>query len=358
MNITPDWNRVVNTIRCQPTDRVPLSEVLIAYEIQGKFLGRPVGPDDLAAQVEFWSSAGYDYIPLNIGMMEPGKVTENSPISKVLKKLHESDDPNSSQGDDKNWNLEVASFIHNERDFEAFPWAELADLDFSKLSGASALLPPGMKAIGVSGKIFTLTWMLMGFNNFAMAVIKDTPLLRAIFEKVAQIQLSALDTILAMPHVGGIWVVDDLAYNSGPIISLKHLEKFVFPWYKEIARRCHLADKLFFLHSDGKLDALIPSFIDIGLDVIQPVDPTCNDIVKIKEHVAGKLCIVGNVPNDMLQDGKPEDIQKYVRTLLAKVAPGGGFMLGSGNSVPDWAKFENYQALRETALAEGIYQAK
>ncbi|MDR1296904.1 MAG: hypothetical protein LBO05_05930 [Deltaproteobacteria bacterium] len=358
MRPQPDWNRVVKAVRFGEPDRVPLSEVLVAYEIQSQFLGRPVGPDDLRGQVDFWSGAGYDYIPLNIGMMEPGKVTENSHVSKILKKMAASDDPNTKgaeAGDDKKWNLEVSSFIHDMAQFEAFPWEELARLDFSKLEKVAPLLPPGMKAVGVSGKIFTLTWMLMGFNNFAMALVKDTPLLNAVFEQVARIQLSALDTILAMPHVGGIWVVDDLAYNSGPIVSVKHLEKHVFPWYKEIARRCREAGRLFFLHTDGKLDALLPSLIDLGLDVVQPVDPTCNDIAQIKKKVENKLCIVGNVPNDMLQDGTPDEVRAYVRKLIAEVAPGGGFMLGSGNSVPDWAQFANYQALRETGLAEGAY---
>ncbi|MDR1922252.1 MAG: hypothetical protein LBS31_11005 [Candidatus Adiutrix sp.] len=348
----PDWNRVVKAVRFEEPDRVPLCEVLIAYEIQSQFLGRLVEPDDLAAQVEFWSKAGYDFIPINIGMMEPGKVTANSHISKILKKIAAGDDQSAGES---GWNLEVASFIHTFEDFEAFPWDQAAALDFSKLIEAASLLPPGMKAIGVSGKIFTMTWMLMGFNYFAMSLINKPELVSAVFEKVAQIQYSALDAALAMPHVGGIWVVDDLAYNSGPIISLRHLEQYVFPWYREIAKRCRQAGRLFFLHSDGKLDKLLPALADLGLDVIQPIDPTCNDITALKKMVDGKLCIVGNVPNDMLQHGAPDQVRGYVRKLLAEVAPGYGFMLGSGNSVPDWASYANYQAMRETALAEGAY---
>ncbi|MGL4209367.1 MAG: uroporphyrinogen decarboxylase family protein, partial [Candidatus Adiutrix sp.] len=321
---------------------------------QSQFLGRPVAPHDLKSQVEFWAQAGYDYIPLNIGMMEPGKVTENSHISKVLQKiLSEKDDLPSDEG--QGWNVEVTSFIHNWRDFEAFPWDELGALNLSQLKEVGPLLPQGMKAIGVSGKIFTLTWMLMGFNNFALSLIREPKLVAAVFEKVAAIQYSALSEVLKLPHVGAVWVVDDLAYNSGPIISLKHLNQYVFPWYKEMARRCHEAGLLFILHSDGKLDALLPAFIDMGLDIIQPIDPTCNDIVAIKKMVAGKLTIVGNVPNEMLQVASPQEIQDYVRMLLKKVAPGGGFMLGSGNSVPNWAQFENYQAMRLTALNEGVY---
>jgi len=350
----PDWTRVQKTVRFEAADRVPLAEALIAYEIQSRFLGRPVGPDDIGAQVEFWAGAGYDYIPLNIGMMEPGKVTENSHISKVLKQAAAAgDDQGRPAADQAGWNLETTSFIHGRDDFEAFPWAELKALDFSRLIRAAEFLPPGMKVIGVSGKIFTLTWMLMGFNHFAMSLIRDPKLVSDVFEKVAEIQYSALDQVLTMPQVGAVWVVDDLAYNSGPIISVKHLEQFVFPWYKEMARRCHEAGRLFFLHSDGRLDALLPSFFNLGLDVIQPIDPTCNDIREIKKKAAGKLAIVGNVPNELLQEGTVEEVKAYTRMLLSEVAPGGGFMLGSGNSVPDWAQFANYQAMRETALNEG-----
>jgi len=352
----PDWNRVLKATRFEETDRVPLCEVLIAYENQSKFLGRPVAPDDLASQVEFWSKAGYDFIPLNIGMMEPGKVTGNSHISKVLRAaMTERADEDPDQAE---WNLEVNSFIHDWKDFEAFPWAEMSALDLSPLEKVGPLLPPGMKTIGVSGKIFTLTWLLMGFNHFAMSLIRDPKLVSAVFEQVAKIQYSALDKVLQMPHVGAVWVVDDLAYNSGPIIGVKHLEQYVFPWYKEMARRCHEAGRLFFLHSDGKLDALLPSLINLGLDVIQPVDPTCNDIAAIKKMVDGKLTIVGNVPNEMMRVDTPDVVRDYVRYLLKNVAPGGGYMLGSGNSVPDWAQFENYMAMRETALAEGMYPIK
>ena len=347
VNISPDWNRVLRTAAFDQVDRVPLAEALIDYEIQGRFLGRPVAPDDLAAQVEFWSATGYDYIPSNIGLMEPGKVTGDSHVSKVLRRRS---DGGEGEGD---WNLETASFIHSQADFEAFPWAELAALDLSRLTRAAEFLPPGMKAIGVSGKIFTLTWMLMGFNHFALSLIRRPALVEAVFEKVAAIQYSALDRVLALPHVGAVWAVDDLAYNSGPIISVKHFERYLFPWYREMARRCHEAGRLFFLHSDGKLDALLPSLIDLGLDVIQPIDPTCNDIVAIKKKVEGRLTIVGNVPNELLRVGTAEEVRDYTRMLLRDVAPGGGFMLGSGNSVPDWARFENYQAMRRTALSEG-----
>jgi len=67
------------------------------------------------------------------------------------------------------------------------------------------------------------------------------------------------------------------------------------------------------------------------------------------------LTLVGNVSNELLRTGTVAEVERYVKDLLAKVAPGGGYCVGSGNSVPDWARFENYMAMRDTVLKNGKY---
>ncbi len=356
MEIRPDFNRLKKAMRRQEPDRVPLCDVLIEYEIQSRFLGRPVGPDDLKSQVEFWSRAGYDFIPLTVGMMSPGKVTQESAISKVIREVMLKDSPDAK--DDKSWNLEYTSFIKTREDFERFPWEILAKLDFAKLRDVAEHLPPGMKVIAVSGKIFTLTWMLMGFNHFAMTLILDEALVADVFRRVAEIQFQALETIFAMPHVGAVWVVDDIAFGNGPMISPQALRDHVFPWYKEIARRCHERDLLMFMHSDGDLSPIMEDLIALGLDAIQPIDPTCMDIAQVKREFGGRIALVGNVSNELLRAGAPDEIEARVRELIRDCAPGGGYALGSGNSVPNWAKFENYMAMRDAGLKYGAYPIK
>ena len=98
----PDFERVRRTVRREPTDRVPLIEALVDFSIQSQFLGRPVTCDDLPAQVEFWSQAGYDYVPLVLGMMRPGRVTEDSAISRLLQRTLAAD---GSEGDRKSTRL-------------------------------------------------------------------------------------------------------------------------------------------------------------------------------------------------------------------------------------------------------------
>ncbi len=100
---------------------------------------------------------------------------------------------------------------------------------------------------------------------------------------------------------------------------------------------------------------LMEDLIELGLDVLQPIDPTCMDIVKVKEMYGDRLCLVGNVANELLRSGIPDDVEAAVKYLLRKVAPDGGYCLGSGNSVPEWANFENYMAMREATLKYGNY---
>jgi uroporphyrinogen decarboxylase len=85
------------------------------------------------------------------------------------------------------------------------------------------------------------------------------------------------------------------------MISPQAFRDHVFPWYREMARRCHEKDRLFLMHSDGDLNPLMEDIIDVGVDVIQPIDPTCIDIVRFKERYGDRICLVGNVANELLR---------------------------------------------------------
>ncbi|MBW1733719.1 MAG: hypothetical protein JRJ09_05485 [Deltaproteobacteria bacterium] len=354
MDIKPDFEgRFRKVVNHQEADRVPLCEVLIDYSIQSRFLGRRVTADDMEAQVEFWAKAGYDFIPIPVSMMTPGGVTDESKITRVLREKVQKERP--EEKDPKAWNLEFTSFIHEPEDFEEFPWEAASELDFRNLYRAGDCLPEGMKVIAVSGKIFTLTWMLMGFQNFSVKVITDPEFVARLFRKVAEIQFSVLETILEKEYVGAVWVVDDLAFGTGPMISPEALREHVFSWYSKMAQRCHDEGRLFIMHTDGDVTSLMPDIIDTGIDLLQPIDPTCMDIVRMKREYGDRISLVGNVANELLRSGTPEEVREYTLHLLREAGPGGGYCVGSGNSVPVWARFENYMAMRDTTLRYGAY---
>jgi uroporphyrinogen decarboxylase len=356
----PNFDRVIKTLKHMEPDRVPMLEAAVDYEIMSQFLGRTVSDSDIESQVEFWTKAGYDHIPLTVGMMQPGKVTENSAISKFLRDvvLRDTVDQQKNQA----WNLERRSqgassaIIANESDVRSFPWEQAArDLDFSKFYTVQKYLPENMKIVAMSGKIFTLTWMLMGFENFGINLAVNPGIVEQVFKRVAEIQYTALSEIVKIPNVAAVWAIDDLAFKTGPMISPKMFRQYVFPWYKQFGEICRENNLYFFFHSDGVVWQLIEDFIDAGVDALHPIDPTCMDILEVKKKYGDRLTLIGNVSNEMLMNGTPTDIANRTRELISTLAPGGGYCLSSGNSVPDWANFENYKAMIETVKRYGSY---
>lgn len=129
----------------------------------------------------------------------------------------------------------------------------------------------------------------------------------------------------------------------------------MFPWYEEFSSICHENDLYFFFHSDGVLWDLMEDVIGLGVDALHPIDPTCVDIEEVKEKVGDRLSIIGNICNEILAIGTPEEVAELTKKRLKALAPGGGYCLGSGNSVPDWGQIENYRAMIETGLKYGRY---
>ncbi len=353
MKEKPDFDRIRKTMRHEEPDRVPLIEALVSYEIQSQFLGKKVEDSDLSSQVEFWVKAGYDSIPLTIGMMSPGEVTKESSIYRVVQKtlLKEGEEVIP-------WNIEENGVITHPRDFERFPWEEAEKLDFRKFYDVRPFLPEGMKVLACSGKVFTVTWMLLGFQNFCLSLHLQKELVARVFQKVGEIQVQGAKQLSKIANVGALWVVDDLCYGTGPIIDPKFFREYVFPWYEELGALAKKQGLLFFFHSDGNLWPIMEDLMAIGFDAIHPIDPTSMDIREVKAKVGKKLGIMGNIHTDLLNRGTPEEVRQLTRKTIRDIAPGGGFAIGSGNSVPHWAKFENYQAMRETALELGKYPIK
>ena len=79
------------------------------------------------------------------------------------------------------------------------------------------------------------------------------------------------------------------------------------------------------------------------------------DITEAKRAMGDCLCLIGNISNEILMEGTPQEVAELTKQRLKEIALGGGYGLGSGNSVPHWAAFENYMAMRDTCLEYGRY---
>ncbi|MBC7327413.1 nucleoside 2-deoxyribosyltransferase [bacterium] len=345
--VKPDFNRMEKALRLEgEPDRVPLIEGWIDYRVASAFLGRPIG--NWADWVEFWAKAGYDFIHIVPLYVFP------SPRHEAHFTYSLYDDKEATRA----WVDEHKGAITNEEEFELFQFPEPEEVDYSMLEEAKKALPEGMKIITGTGGIFEETSFAMGFETLAISIYDQPKLVEKVFNKVGEILTEITDIAAEVcgDSLGALWLSDDIAYTEGTFFSPSVYRKFLFPWYKKFGEICKKYDVPYLYHSDGKLWEILDDLIDCGVNAIHPIEPKAMDIRELKEEYGDRLCLLGGLNLDYpLSRGTPKEVEEEVKRLLREIAPGGGYCLGSSNSITEYVPLENYKAMIETTLKKGKY---
>jgi uroporphyrinogen decarboxylase len=329
----PDIRQLITTLRGGKGSHVPNVELGIHSVIKERFLSRPVLT--LADDVEFWHRAGYDYIKLQPGVdFNPGKIGGDvnlmtSPDGQVVRK----------------WAAEGTGLIRSMDDLGKYVFPRISDVSYERFDAVKALLPPGMGVCGQYGDIFTMTWEMMGFEAFSMAVYEEPELVEALNNAVGEIVLSMFERMVAHPAVDILWFSDDIAYATGLMVSPALLRKYFFPWLRKIGDLAREAGKPLIYHTDGILYDVMEEIIACGVDALHPIEPKAMLIAEVKKRYGERLCLIGHVDVDMLSRGTEEEVRAQVRKNIAEAGYNGGYCAGSGNSIPEYVKFENYMAM-------------
>ena len=344
----PDFERYMTALNCEEPDRVPLGEWHVDPLPMENYLGRKIVT--LEDQIEFWHSAGFDYITTSSGILEPVRAPEGMTIKGEAVRTEYGD------GREREWAQEHEGVISNWEAFEKYKWPSVDDFDLSKWDTLDHILAGGMKAILLLGKIYTTVWMFMGAETFFKALEKDEELVSALFEKVGRIQYETFLRVAEHSCVGAVLNPDDIAHNTGLLIHPRYLRKHVFPWYKKMGDVCRDKGIGFIFHSDGDNTEAMDDIIDCGFHAFNPVQPNSMDIEEVKKKWGDKLCIIGNLNLDStLTLGSPEDVRAEVYERIRTIGPGGGYMVSSSNSITDYVPLENMKAMIDATFEFGKY---
>jgi uroporphyrinogen decarboxylase len=328
-------------------DRVPCVELLVDREIKEAFLGRPLAT--MADEVEFWYRAGYDYAHVRAGYEYRMLGDEDTATQK-------------SYGGDfqvRRWASSRDTWVNSWADFEAYPWPDPQTIDYGPVRQAAAALRPGMRVISGVGGIFTRVWRIMGFEHFSLALADQPELVAALFRQVGETQLAVFRKIVEMEQIGAMWYGDDMAYTEGLMVSPAVLRRHVFPYLKEMGNICRRKDLPFILHSDGNLWSVMDDLMDCGFHAMHPIEPKAMDLADLKAKLGGRLCLLGAVDlGEVLVRGTPATVDAAVKECIGVAAPGGGFGVGSSNSVTYWVPMENYRAMLDATRRYGEYPVR
>ena len=351
----PDFSRFAAALRHEEPDRVPLGEFIVDPPVKAAFLGRPVGNSllggddyDVAADVEFWAKAGYDYIhlaPWYLHLFAGGWNVKAGQYSAY------------DAGDvERAWMEEHTSVIASRADFERYPWPRLEDVGYAHIVKAAELLPLAMGLTSGTWGIFETTRQLMGFEGFCFALADDPGLARAVLDRVGEFLFAIFQGAAGLPQVGGLWLADDLAHRSGPFVSPKIYREWLFPWFGKYGEVAASRGLPLIYHCDGDIWEFLPDLADAGITALQPIEPQAMDIVALKREWGNVFALMGNIDlGYTLTRGTPAEVEAEVRQRIREVGPGGGYILGSSNSVTSYVPLANYRAMIAATLRWGDY---
>jgi uroporphyrinogen decarboxylase len=345
----PDFSRLRRALLRQgEPDRVPFYELFADQEIVNAVADNMELVDPKyrrqvkAVQgrtVRYYYMLGYDYIPTFALVSLPRQNI-----------LSTTDTAGLSRGE-RMWVDEHHGEIETREDFEKYPWPSPSDIDYSLIENLRERLPDGMKVIGTTSGVLENVMWLMGYELLSYALYDNPDLVQDMFNKIGEILLAAHSTVAQMEWVGALALGDDMGFKTHTMISPQHLRKYVFPWQKKIAEAVHACDKPLILHSCGNLTEIMDDLIDyVGIDAKHSYEDVIMPVTEAKKRYGKRVSVLGGVDMNFLCQASPDAVRRYVRHVLDECAPGGGYCLGTGNSVANYIKLENYL----TMLDEGL----
>ncbi len=202
--------------------------------------------------------------------------------------------------------------------------------------------------------IFETAWALRGYDQMLVDFVSDPDLADAILDIPYQYHLTAAKKLVEM-GVDMIWTGDDVGMQTGMLISPRTWRRFFKPRMgsfiaalKAINPQVKVA-----YHSDGNIQAIIPDLIEIGLDVLNPIQPACMDPAVLKQKYGENLCFWGSMDEQYtLPFGSPEAVRDEVIMRLNTLGKNGGLILGPTHHVQLDTPLENFWAMVSTIQSE------
>jgi uroporphyrinogen decarboxylase len=342
--LRPDIETFLTTLKRGKGRFVPNCELGVHPKIKERFLGKPL--HTLMDEIEFSHKAGYDYVKIqpevdfNPARIDLGNKTTVKDDGSVQIK----------------WANENEGVIRTMAEFEKYVFPRIEEIGYRRLEEVRPLLPEGMGVIGQYGDIFTLTWELMGFQNFSIALFEQPELIDRLNEKLGTLVLSMFEVFAQSDTVDALWFSDDIAYTNSLLVSPAVLDRYFFPWLKKIGDLSKKYQKPLMYHTDGVLWSVLDRIVNCGVDALHPIEPKAMDIAEVKKKYGDKLSLIGHVDVDMICRGSREDIFSKVKENIERAGFNGGYCVGSGNSIPEYVNFDNYVALLEASNKYGVWQ--
>ena len=235
---------------------------------------------------------------------------------------------------------------------EAYRWGHVQD-EVRELHGRDLAVMGAM-----SMTLFEVAWGVRGFENFLIDLMANKEVARVLLDRITEMRCG-MARIFAGSGVDVLRLGDDVGTERGMMISKAAWEEWLKPRLARVigAAREVNPDILVFYHSDGDCREVIAGLIEIGVDILNPVQPECMDPAEIKLLHGDRLAFWGTIGTQTTMPfGTPDDVREEVITRIETVGKGGGLLLGPSHLLQDEVPWENVLAFFDAVERYGVYR--
>jgi len=207
---------------------------------------------------------------------------------------------------------------------------------------------------GIGFGLFERTWALRGFTEALADAAAEPEFYDALVEAIANHQMQVIEQLLELP-IDGIMFSDDWGYQHGVLLGPKRWRQFIKPRLKRMYAQVHKAGKLVLSHCCGSVVDIMPDIIEIGLDVIESVQPEARGMnpYELKHQYGQDITFWGGLGSQStIPHGTPQEIKDEVARLCLEMGKGGGYILGPAKGLQPETPTDNAAAVVESFLAQ------
>lgn len=197
-------------------------------------------------------------------------------------------------------------------------------------------------------------WAIRGMQNVLMDMLDHPHELKRLSRAILDHHIKAIHAFKDC-GVDGIFTSDDLGSQRALMMSPAVFRKLLKPLYADIIAETHGLGMHFWLHTCGNVFSVIEDFIEIGLDVIHPLQAHTMDYQAVVDQFGGRISfLVGVDVQHLLPEGSPDQVRQGIRDIYQTFhRPEGGLMLAAGNGILPETPLGNIRAFLEEAALLG-----
>jgi uroporphyrinogen decarboxylase len=210
--------------------------------------------------------------------------------------------------------------------------------------------------------LFEMAWHLTGLEKYMVGMLCDEPWIETLNDRVEEWS-TGLAMQLLHSGVDAIWFGEDLGSQTSTLISPEDWRIRFKPRHRRMIDKLRQVnpDLIVIMHSDGAVSPLIDDFIEIGVDVYNPVQPNVpgSDPQELKDRYGDRICFFGGIDQQsLLPSGDIKKIRAEIKERIAILGKNRGYLLAPAHILQPDVSLETIEAMIQAAIEPGIFQAE